>query len=137
MWYGKHLLVEVITDNPKDLTSKQLIKKMFEKIVKAVNITPVLKPVIYQFPKKPDAPKDLKGGITAFYIIAESHLSIHTWPEDNYFAFDLFSCTNFDEKKALEVIKNTFKIKRLYSEVVERGISINFKHLNKKLPKKD
>ncbi|MGB9763356.1 MAG: adenosylmethionine decarboxylase [Minisyncoccia bacterium] len=129
MFYGKHLLVEAIIKNQKDLTNKVLIKKMFEQIVKAVNITPVLDPVIYQFPKKPEAPKNLKGGITAFYIIAESHLSIHTWPEDNYFAFDFFSCTNFNEKKVIDIIEKTFEIKKFYQKVIDRGISVNFKNL--------
>lgn len=126
MHYGKHLLVEVITKNQKDLTNKNLIKKMFENIVEAVNITPVMKPIVYQFPQKPDSPKNIKGGITAFYIIAESHLAIHTWPENNYFAFDLFSCKNFNEKKVITIIKKTFSVKRLYHEVIERGIQINF-----------
>jgi S-adenosylmethionine decarboxylase len=126
MHYGKHLLVEVITKNPKELTDKKLIKKVFEEIVKAVNITPVLKPVIYQFPAKLKAPKKLKGGLTAFYIIAESHLAIHTWPENNYFAFDLFSCKDFDERIVIQILKKNFSLKKLFSQIIERGTSINF-----------
>ncbi|NMB92024.1 MAG: adenosylmethionine decarboxylase [Parcubacteria group bacterium] len=127
MHYGKHLLVEVITKNPKELTNKKLIKKVFEQIVKAVKITPVLQPVIYQFPNKPNMPKNIKGGLTAFYIIAESHLAIHTWPENNYFAFDLFSCKNFSEKVVIQIIKNNFSIKKLFVQSLERGLKINFR----------
>jgi len=127
MHYGKHLLVEVITKNPKELTDKKLIKKVFEEIVKAVNITPVLKPVIYQFPTKLKMPKKLKGGLTAFYIIAESHLAIHTWPENNYFAFDLFSCKDFNERQVIQIIKNIFSVKKIFTQVINRGITINFR----------
>jgi len=127
MHYGKHLLVEVITKNPKELTNKKLIKKVFEEISQAINVTAVLPLVIYQFPKKRGMPKNIAGGLTAFCIIAESHLAIHTWPESNYFAFDLFSCKNFDEKIVIQVLKHNFLIKKLFSQVIERGLSINFK----------
>jgi len=126
MHYGKHLLIEVITKNPKDLTNKKLIKKVFEEIAQAVNINAVLPPVIYQFPKKQGVTKNIAGGLTAFYIIAESHLAIHTWPENSYFAFDLFSCKDFDEKIVIQILKKNFSIKKLFSQVLERGTSINF-----------
>ena len=126
MLYGKHLLVEVITTNPKELPDKILIKKVFEEIVRAVNITPVLPPTIYQFPTKPESPKHILGGLTAFYIIAESHLAIHTWPENNYLAFDLFSCKDFDEKIVVTIIKNNFSVKKLFQQTINRGITINF-----------
>jgi len=129
MQYGKHLLVEVITKNPKELTNKKLIKKVFEEISQAINVTAVLPLVIYQFPKKSGLPKNMPGGLTAFYIIAESHLAIHTWPENNYFAFDLFSCKNFDEKIVIQLLKHNFLIKKLFSQVIERGLDINFLEL--------
>jgi len=127
MQYGKHLLIEVITKNPKELTNKKLIKKVFEEISQAINVTAVLPPVIYQFPKKSGLPKNISGGLTAFCIIAESHLAIHTWPESNYFAFDLFSCKNFDEKIVIQVLKKNFIIQKLASQIIERGLDINFK----------
>lgn len=127
MQYGKHLLIEVITKNPKGLTNKKLIKKVFEEISQAINVIAVLPLVIYQFPKKSGLPKNILGGLTAFCIIAESHLAIHTWPESNYFAFDLFSCKNFDEKIVIQVLKNNFLVKKLFSQIIERGLDINFK----------
>jgi S-adenosylmethionine decarboxylase len=127
MHYGKHLLVEVITKNPKSLTNKNLIKKVFEKISQAIKIIPVLAPVIYQFPKKRGMPKNIAGGLTAFCIIAESHLAIHTWPESNYFAFDLFSCKDFEEKIVIRILKKHFAIKKLASQIIKRGIDVNFR----------
>ena len=127
MQYGKHLLIEVITKNPKELTNKKLIKMVFEEISQAINVIAVLPPVIYQFPKKSGLPKNISGGLTAFCIIAESHLAIHTWPESNYFAFDLFSCKNFDEKIVIQVLKKNFIIQKLASQIIERGLDINFK----------
>ena len=126
MQYGKHLLVEVITKNPKGLDNKNFIKGVFDKIIRAAKMTAVLPTVFYKFPKKANAPKNTASGLTAFSIVQESHLSIHTWPEDNYFAFDLFSCRDFDEKKVIRIIKKSFQIKKIHFKVIDRGIKVNF-----------
>ena len=39
------------------------------------------------------------GGITGVALLAESHISVHTWPELNYAAFDAFMCGNANPKK--------------------------------------
>lgn len=137
MEYGKHLLVEVITKNNKDLANKKLIKKVFLEITKAIDVMGVLPPVIYQFPKKPDIDKKYPPGITAFYIITESHLSIHTWPENNYFAFDLFSCRNFDEKIVIRILKKNFAVKHIFNQIVERGLEVNFRDIKLKIKNKN
>ncbi len=126
MQYGKHLLVEVIVKNPKGLDNSNFIKGLFKKIIEAVKMKAVLKTIVYKFPKNKNLPFNTASGLTAFSIVAESHLSIHTWPENNYFAFDLFSCKNFDEKKVIKIIKQSFPIKKIYYKTIGRGISVNF-----------
>ncbi|MGC8880736.1 MAG: adenosylmethionine decarboxylase [Minisyncoccia bacterium] len=125
MQYGKHLLVEAITKNPKGLDNSNFIKGLFKNIVRAVKMKAVLPTTIYKFPQHKKS-LNTASGLTAFCIVAESHLSIHTWPENNYFAFDLFSCRNFDEKKVISIIKNSFSVKKIHFKTIDRGISINF-----------
>ena len=50
-------------------------------------------------------------GYSIVQIITESHISLHTWPEYNYLAIDIFSCKSFDETKIIKKIKNFFKNK--------------------------
>lgn len=126
MEYGKHLLVEAIIKNAKPLSNKKLIHRLFKDIIQAIGVTAMLPPTIYQFPKKPEITQKIEPGITAFCIISESHLSIHTWPENNYFALDLFSCKNFDEKIVIRIIKKDFPVKKLFTQSIERGLTINF-----------
>jgi S-adenosylmethionine decarboxylase len=45
------------------------------------------------------------GGITGVAILAESHISLHTWPERDYIALDIFLCGNRDPKPALEALR--------------------------------
>jgi S-adenosylmethionine decarboxylase len=48
------------------------------------------------------------GGISGMAVLAESHISIHTWPEISYAAVDVFMCGNAEPHKAIEVLKGVF-----------------------------
>jgi S-adenosylmethionine decarboxylase len=54
-----------------------------------------------------------ESGVTGVSIWAESHAAIHTWDEDNYYAFDAFSCKDFDPKDALRLLLMHFDIEML------------------------
>jgi S-adenosylmethionine decarboxylase len=54
-----------------------------------------------------------ESGVTGVSIWAESHAAIHTWDEDNYFAFDAFSCRDFQPKDALRLLLTHFDIETL------------------------
>ena len=49
-----------------------------------------------------------ESGVTGVSIWAESHAAIHTWDEDNYYAFDAFSCKDFQPKDALRLLLSQF-----------------------------
>lgn len=48
------------------------------------------------------------GGISGVAVLAESHISIHTWPEVSYAAVDIFMCGNAEPHKAIDVLKEAF-----------------------------
>lgn len=54
-----------------------------------------------------------ESGVTGVSIWAESHAAIHTWDEDNYYAFDAFSCRDFPPKDALRLLLSHFDIEIL------------------------
>lgn len=54
-----------------------------------------------------------ESGVTGVSIWAESHAAIHTWDEDNYYAFDAFSCRDFHPKDALRLLLTYFDIEML------------------------
>ena len=48
---------------------------------------------------------DQGNGVTGVALLAESHISVHTWPERNYAAFDLFMCGDSNPQAALQVLR--------------------------------
>jgi S-adenosylmethionine decarboxylase len=54
-----------------------------------------------------------ESGVTGVSIWAESHAAIHTWDEDNYYAFDAFSCRDFRPQDALRLLLSHFDIEML------------------------
>jgi S-adenosylmethionine decarboxylase len=48
------------------------------------------------------------GGISGVAVLAESHISVHTWPERDYAAFDIFMCGDAQPEKAIQVLKSAF-----------------------------
>jgi len=54
-----------------------------------------------------------ESGVTGVSIWAESHAAIHTWDEDNYYAFDAFSCRDFLPKDALRLLLTHFDVETL------------------------
>lgn len=62
------------------------------------------------------------GGVSGVVLLAESHISIHTWPERNYAAIDIFMCGNCDPHLAIPVLKKGFKAPDLKVTEIRRGI---------------
>lgn len=61
-------------------------------------------------------------GLTGFVLLAESHIAIHTWPELNYVAIDIFSCgTKGKPYRGLEYLKKVFKPKKVRVKELKRG----------------
>ena len=62
------------------------------------------------------------AGITGVAILAESHISIHTWPETGYTAIDVFMCGNCDPHKAITIFEAAFESKKSKVTAHKRGL---------------
>ena len=60
-------------------------------------------------------------GVTGVAILAESHISIHTWPEKDYAAVDIFMCGNCDPANAEKHIIEKLLPKKTSSQTLRRG----------------
>jgi S-adenosylmethionine decarboxylase len=62
------------------------------------------------------------GGVSGVLVLAESHVSIHTWPERDYAALDIFVCGECDPYKAIAALKKGFLPERVQLAEHKRGL---------------
>jgi S-adenosylmethionine decarboxylase len=63
------------------------------------------------------------GAITLVLILAESHLSIHTWPEEDLVALDLFSCGAIDGQRVIDELTASLRLAEVSVHRVDRGLT--------------
>ena len=61
------------------------------------------------------------GGVSGVAVLAESHMSVHTWPERDYAAFDIFMCGDAQPENAILVLKRAFCPQRMEVTEALRG----------------
>ena len=79
---SKHLLLELYRCDCEKLNDESFLRCILNRAAKLANAT-VLNLISNKFEPQ---------GVTAIALLAESHISIHTWPESNYSAVDIFTC---------------------------------------------
>ena len=115
--FGPHITLDLKGCHKDILSNYQLHFDFLKNIPVLIQMTPITQP--YVFPYDGLVPED--RGITGIVIIAESHISIHSFEEKGYCFIDIFSCKPFDTDKAIELIKETFQPIEIEINVVKRG----------------
>jgi S-adenosylmethionine decarboxylase len=62
------------------------------------------------------------GAVTLVLILAESHLSVHTWPEEDLIAIDLFSCGAIDGAAVVAELSSSLRLGDVRTRTMERGL---------------
>jgi S-adenosylmethionine decarboxylase len=62
------------------------------------------------------------GGVSGVAVLAESHITVHTWPERNFAAFDIFMCGACDPNKAVPVLRRYFQPATVTAGEHKRGV---------------
>lgn len=110
---GRHLLVELYGCDPELLKKVDAVREIMVAAAKACKAT-LVDVAFHEF--KP-------FGVSGVVVIAESHLSIHTWPEYQYAAVDIFTCGGtIDPEQAVEHIARGFRCPHPSIVEVKRGI---------------
>lgn len=95
---GIHLLLEFW--GATGLTDQEHISQALHKAAEAAGAS-VLKSFSHEFSPY--------GGVTAVVVLAESHISIHTWPERGYAAIDIFMCGDARPYDAISPLRMAFR----------------------------
>ena len=117
-----HLIIDGFGANPKMLESKELIYELLDQYPSQIGMTKVAPPQVFRYVGS--KPED--WGISGFVIIAESHISIHTFPERRYVNIDIFSCKDFDPEQAIRELKARFELTELKTCLLSRGLEYSY-----------
>lgn len=110
---GTHLLVELHGCSPDLLKNTEVVKEVMVSAAQACKAT-IVDAMFHAFNPY---------GVSGVVVIAESHLSIHTWPEHRYAAVDIFTCGEvIKPEEAVEYIAAQFRCKTISVLQVKRGL---------------
>ena len=109
---GKHLLLELYRCDYEKLNDESFLRCSLNRAAKLAKAT-VLNLISNKFEPQ---------GVTAIALLAESHMSIHTWPESNYSAVDIFTCgQNMLPEFASQYLIEALKAEEHTLRVIERN----------------
>ena len=109
VYAGNHLIIEI--ENGVGLDDEVLIRQAFQDCIAACGAT-LLHIHTHKFSPQ---------GVSGVAVLAESHISCHTWPEIGYGAFDVFMCGDARPSEAVAVLKKTFKTDTVHVKALRRG----------------
>ncbi|HSO20217.1 MAG TPA: adenosylmethionine decarboxylase [Desulfosarcina sp.] len=112
VYAGRHLILDFW--GAKALDDPALMERTLRRCVRKAGAT-LLHIHLHRFSPS--------GGLSGVAVLAESHISVHTWPENDFAAFDIFMCGDASPEKAAEVLKQAFQPDAVSTARHLRGIA--------------
>jgi len=110
-YVGKHVIVELMKCPADVLNSVERVGTTLLNTAKKLQVT-VLHHYFHQFSPQ---------GVSGVIVIAESHVSVHTWPELGYAAVDIFTCGSMDPVDGVPELQKGFKAEKMQVTLIKRG----------------
>lgn len=111
VYAGSHLIVDLW--GAQHLTDVPYIEAALRRAIEAAKAT-LLHIHLHQFGPN--------GGVSGVAVLAESHISIHTWPERGYAALDVFMCGSAEPMQTIPILKKAFQPETVTIGEHKRGV---------------
>lgn len=117
--FGEHVTIDGYGGDPELLNNKETVSFVLSDLPKQLGMKTLSEPMVVSAPD--NGMKD-PGGWSGFVIIAESHISIHTFPKRRFVSADVYSCKNgTDVKKVVAYFTETFRLSDVETNFIKRG----------------
>ncbi len=113
-----HVTIDGFGGDREKLASEELVRELLDRYPGEIGMTKISEPHVRTYIC--ENPED--WGVSGFVLIAESHITIHTFVEHRQVWVDIFSCKEFDATKAILDIKRAFGLKDITTRLLERGL---------------
>ena len=117
--FGLHVTIDASRCNRQKLASYSLVYDILNNLPGRIGMTKMTLPYVAKW-----LDKFAEGtpGMSGFVMIAESHISIHTFPDQDYVFMDIFSCREFETENAIKYLLNAFDAKKHTIKTFKRGL---------------
>jgi S-adenosylmethionine decarboxylase len=116
--FGLHLMLDGYGCDPVKLGSENFVREFLNEFPENIGMTKLMSPHVSRY----GGAEESNLGLSGFVLIAESHVSIHTFPDDCCVSIDVFSCKSFDTAAAEREIVEKFRIRRIERNILDRGV---------------
>ena len=113
-----HLIIDGFGGDAGMMWDTERLRTFLEEYPASLGMTRITEPEVLEY--HGTNPHD--SGISGFVIIAESHISVHTFPHRDYVNIDLFSCKSFDHERALTDVRSLFDLQQVKTWLLDRGL---------------
>jgi S-adenosylmethionine decarboxylase len=115
--FGPHLILEAYGCSKEKISNLTLISETLDAYPEKLHMTKIMPPYVFKYSGA--VPED--WGVSGIVLIAESHISIHTFPDKEFVTLDIFSCKDFNVDEAVKYFCSVFKPKRYEKQLLMRG----------------
>lgn len=113
-----HLVIDGYGKNPAILADRNVVYDLLDSFPGEIGMTKIAPPYVFRYiGSKPE-----DWGISGLVLIAESHISIHTFVDRALVNIDVFSCKAFDAKMVTEKLQQKLQLTRIRSYLLDRGL---------------
>jgi len=113
-----HLIIDGYGNNSDILQSEEFIYQLLDQYPAEIGMTKIAPPCVLRYVG--DKPEE--WGVSGFVLIAESHISIHTFVERCYVNIDVFSCKNFDADRVIKDISHQLQLTEVKVHLLDRDM---------------
>jgi len=117
--FGEHITIDGYNGNHDKLNSKETLIEAINEICDKLKMHKICEPLIVS---APDNHLKDPGGWSGFVLIAESHISIHTFPKRGFLSADVYTCQNgVDVDFVVGYFRKKYDLEEIESHFIKRG----------------
>lgn len=115
-----HVIIDGYGGDPEHLADENVVRAVLDQYPEELGMTKIAPPQVVRY--RGAKPED--WGVSGYVLIAESHISLHTFPERCLIWVDVFSCKSFDAAPIVEDLKRRFRLREMHVSMLERGLEM-------------
>ena len=113
-----HVIIDGYGGDPDQLADENVVRVILDQVPEMMGMTKITQPFVLRYTGS--KPED--WGVSGYVMIAESHISMHTFPERRLVWADVFSCKDFDAQPVLDEIKKRFSLRSMETQSIPRNL---------------